>query len=101
MWRYFRDYFPAHLIKTVDLDPNKNYIFGYHPHGFLGCGMFANFGTESTGFSKLFPGIKPYPCTLTGQFKFPFRREWVMLMGEKLSIIPISMMSLLLMRLVV
>lgn len=21
------------LIKTVDLDPKKNYIFGFHPHG--------------------------------------------------------------------
>ncbi|CAB1440678.1 unnamed protein product [Pleuronectes platessa] len=33
VWDYFRDYFPLTLIKTVDLDPRKNYIFGFHPHG--------------------------------------------------------------------
>jgi hypothetical protein len=32
-WQYFCDYFPAVLIKEADLDPAKNYIFGYHPHG--------------------------------------------------------------------
>ncbi|XP_075941115.1 2-acylglycerol O-acyltransferase 2-B isoform X4 [Anarhichas minor] len=33
IWEFFRDYFPLTLIKTVDLDPKKNYIFGFHPHG--------------------------------------------------------------------
>uniref|UniRef100_A0A8C8DMX4 Uncharacterized protein n=1 Tax=Oryzias sinensis TaxID=183150 RepID=A0A8C8DMX4_9TELE len=33
VWGHFRDYFPLKLIKTVDLDPTKNYIFGFHPHG--------------------------------------------------------------------
>ncbi|KAI3375939.1 hypothetical protein L3Q82_016350 [Scortum barcoo] len=33
VWDYFRDYFPITLVKTVDLDPKKNYIFGFHPHG--------------------------------------------------------------------
>lgn len=32
-WKWFRDYFPIRLKKTVDLDPKKNYLFGYHPHG--------------------------------------------------------------------
>ncbi|XP_069375038.1 2-acylglycerol O-acyltransferase 1 isoform X7 [Paralichthys olivaceus] len=35
VWDYFRDYFPIKLIKTVDLDPRKNYIFGFHPHGLV------------------------------------------------------------------
>ena len=26
------------LIKTVELDPSKNYIFGSHPHGLLASG---------------------------------------------------------------
>ena len=34
----------------------RNYIFGYHPHGIMASGSFINFGTEGTGFSKLFPG---------------------------------------------
>ncbi|MED6233043.1 2-acylglycerol O-acyltransferase 1 [Ataeniobius toweri] len=33
VWEYLRDYFPLMLVKTVDLDPTKNYIFGFHPHG--------------------------------------------------------------------
>ncbi|TMS01230.1 2-acylglycerol O-acyltransferase 1 [Larimichthys crocea] len=32
VWDHFRDYFPIRLVKTVDLDPKKNYIFGFHPH---------------------------------------------------------------------
>ncbi|XP_035987006.1 2-acylglycerol O-acyltransferase 1-like isoform X2 [Fundulus heteroclitus] len=35
VWEYFRDYFPLTLVKTVDLDPTKNYIFGFHPHGLV------------------------------------------------------------------
>ncbi|KAM9414374.1 2-acylglycerol O-acyltransferase 1 isoform 2-T2 [Pholidichthys leucotaenia] len=35
VWDYFRDYFPLRLVKTVDLDPKKNYIFGFHPHGLV------------------------------------------------------------------
>ncbi|ROL01445.1 2-acylglycerol O-acyltransferase 2-A [Anabarilius grahami] len=35
MWTYFRDYFPITLIKTVDLDPRHNYLFGFHPHGLV------------------------------------------------------------------
>ena len=63
-WNFFRDYFPAKLIRTKKLDPNKNYILGYHPHGIMCAGAFVNFGTEATGFSRLFPGIKPHLLTL-------------------------------------
>ena len=67
-WNFFRDYFPAKLIRTKKLDPNKNYIFGYHPHGIMCTGAFVNFGTEATGFSRLFPGIKPHLLTLKSKF---------------------------------
>ena len=33
MYNYLRDYFPLKLIKTAELDPTQNYVFGYHPHG--------------------------------------------------------------------
>ncbi len=82
LWNYFRDYFPVSLEKTEDLDPERNYIFGYHPHGVLGVGMFTNFGSEATGFSKKFPGIIPHPITLVCQFYFPLRREYAMTIGE-------------------
>ncbi|XP_053272245.1 2-acylglycerol O-acyltransferase 2-B isoform X1 [Pleuronectes platessa] len=108
VWDYFRDYFPLTLIKTVDLDPRKNYIFGFHPHGVLvavwtclslrcsgGCvdlsvsrpvclsgvlvaGAFGNFCTESTGFSRLFPGLTSHLLMLPFWFRVPLFREYIM-----------------------
>ncbi|XP_066555631.1 diacylglycerol O-acyltransferase 2 [Amia ocellicauda] len=78
VWRYFRDYFPVRLIKTHPLLPSRNYIFGYHPHGIMCFGAFCNFGTEATGFSKKFPGIRPYLATLDGNFRMPVLREYLM-----------------------
>ena len=66
VWKYFADYFPIQLIKTVELDPEKNYIFGYHPHGILCAGAFATFATEANEFSQVFPGITPHLLPLMG-----------------------------------
>lgn len=78
LWKYFRDYFPIRLIKTHNLLPSRNYIFGYHPHGIFCFGAFCNFGTEATGFSKKFPGIKPSLATLDGNFRLPLFRDYLM-----------------------
>ena len=67
LWKYFRDYFPITLIKTAELDPEKNYIFGYHPHGILCAGAFCNFATDATNFSTVFPGIIPHLLPLMGK----------------------------------
>ncbi|KAI9614817.1 hypothetical protein H4Q26_009212 [Puccinia striiformis f. sp. tritici PST-130] len=32
--------------QTVDLPSDRKYVFGYHPHGIIGMGAVANFGTE-------------------------------------------------------
>ncbi|GFY64037.1 2-acylglycerol O-acyltransferase 1 [Trichonephila inaurata madagascariensis] len=69
------------MIKTADLDPNKNYIFGYHPHGIMCYGAFSCFGTEGRNFSEVFPDITPRLLTLEGQFWFPLHREHVMSSG--------------------
>ncbi len=82
VWKYLRDYFPASLEKTVDLDPGKNYIFGQHPHGILSCGAFINFGTDATGFPMKFPGLDPHLITLVCQFYWPIRREYISLSGK-------------------
>ncbi|CAO3703588.1 unnamed protein product [Rhizopus stolonifer] len=81
LWRYFASYFPVKLIKEADLDPSKNYVLGYHPHGIISMGAFANFATEATGFSKLFPGIRPSLLTLIQNFNMPFYRDLVMALG--------------------
>ncbi|XP_036404153.1 2-acylglycerol O-acyltransferase 1 [Megalops cyprinoides] len=78
VWRYFRDYFPISLIKTVDLDPKHNYLFGFHPHGVLVAGGFGNFCTEASGFATLFPGLTPYLLMLPFWFRVPFFRDYIM-----------------------
>ncbi|XP_072330633.1 2-acylglycerol O-acyltransferase 1-like isoform X1 [Scyliorhinus torazame] len=81
IWSYFRDYFPVHLVKTTDLDPQYNYLFGFHPHGVLAAGAFGNFCSEATGFGKLFPGLTSYLCILALWFKVPFYRDYIMFAG--------------------
>ncbi|KAI7905377.1 diacylglycerol acyltransferase [Cokeromyces recurvatus] len=80
-WKYFANYFPINLVKESDLDPSKNYIFGYHPHGIISMGAFANFGTEATGFSRLFPGIQPSLLTLKSNFNIPLYRDIILALG--------------------
>jgi 2-acylglycerol O-acyltransferase 2 len=48
-WKHFCEYFPQRLIKTVDLDPSKTYLFGYHPHGIISMGAMGSFGTDGSG----------------------------------------------------
>ncbi|KAF4078364.1 hypothetical protein AMELA_G00198400 [Ameiurus melas] len=81
VWKYFRDYFPISLVKTVDLDPKRNYLFGFHPHGVLVAGAFGNFCTEASEFSKLFPGLTPYLLMLPFWFRVPFFRDYIMFAG--------------------
>ncbi|XP_056156398.1 2-acylglycerol O-acyltransferase 2-A [Lampris incognitus] len=78
IWKHFRDYFPITLVKTMDLDPRNNYIFGFHPHGVLVAGGFGNFCTEATDFSKLFPGLRPHLLMLPFWFRVPLFRDYIM-----------------------
>lgn len=68
LWRHLAAYFPTQLVKTEDLNPSHNYIFGYHPHGIISVGAFINFATEGTGFSQKFPGISPHVLTLNCKY---------------------------------
>ncbi|XP_067880068.1 diacylglycerol O-acyltransferase 2-like [Heterodontus francisci] len=81
MWRYMRDYFPVSLVKTAELSPERNYVLGHHPHGIMCFGAICNFCTESTDFSKLFPGITPFVATLHGIFRLPIYRDYVLSAG--------------------
>jgi len=80
-WKLFASYYPQHLIKSADLPPDRPYVFGYHPHGIIGMGAFATFGTESTGFSQKYPGIRPHLLTLTNNFHIPLYRDILLHMG--------------------
>ncbi|XP_054979274.1 2-acylglycerol O-acyltransferase 1 [Sorex araneus] len=81
VWRYLKEYFPIHLIKTQDLDPSHNYIFGFHPHGVLVAGAFGNFCNNHSSFKELFPGFTMYLHTLSYWFSFPFFREFMLSLG--------------------
>ncbi|KAI1281856.1 2-acylglycerol O-acyltransferase 1 [Halotydeus destructor] len=78
LWKYVRDYFPITLVKTVDIDPYRNYIFATHPHGAMTMGMAVNAGTEANNFSQLFPGLRPTLLILDGQLKVPLLRDFQM-----------------------
>ena len=81
IWRYLRDYFPVSLVKEAELDPSKNYVFGYHPHGIISVGLWVNFCTEANDFSGKFPGIRLHPLTLSGNLRVPFWRELLLSNG--------------------
>lgn len=82
LYKYFADYFPIKIVKTAELHPSKNYIMGLHPHGIMCHSHICNFGSEGTGFSEIFPAIKPYLCVLSGQFMFPVFREYFIMSGN-------------------
>ncbi|KAI5848977.1 diacylglycerol acyltransferase-domain-containing protein [Tricharina praecox] len=81
IWRLYTEYFPIRLHRTVELDPKRNYILAYQPHGIISHGAFGNFCTEATGFKQLFPGIKNTLLTLEQSFTIPFNREYLLAMG--------------------
>uniref|UniRef100_A0A1I8AE39 Acyltransferase n=1 Tax=Steinernema glaseri TaxID=37863 RepID=A0A1I8AE39_9BILA len=81
IYKYFAGYFSLQLVKTADLDPSRNYILGSHPHGLFSCGAIGNIALDVNNFSELFPGMERYLVTLTGQFHFPLRREYMMALG--------------------
>ncbi|KAB0339659.1 hypothetical protein FD754_023750, partial [Muntiacus muntjak] len=60
VWKHLRDYFPTKLVKSAELAPNGNYLLVAHHHGTTSIRTFCNFCTESTGFSRLFPGLRPW-----------------------------------------
>lgn len=81
VWKYFMDYFPIHLVKTQDLDPAHNYIFGFHPHGIFVFGAFGNFCTNYSDFKKLFPGFTSYLHVAVSWFWLPLFREYALSNG--------------------
>ena len=69
------------LVKTAELNPKKNYILGIHPHGIMCAGGFTCFSTESCGFTEAFPGMRSSLAVLSGLFRLPLFREYIMSAG--------------------
>ncbi|XP_070699440.1 2-acylglycerol O-acyltransferase 3b isoform X1 [Pempheris klunzingeri] len=90
VWEHLRDFFPIKLVKTAELNPNKNYVLGCHPHGIMSAGAFTCFSTESCGFIEAFPGVRATLAILAGLFRIPLFREYIMAAG----LCPVSKPSL-------
>ena len=67
IFKYIADYYPITLVKTSELDPQKNFIFGYHPHGIFTEGASMGLGTDACGFGEKFPGIIPHLSVHSGK----------------------------------
>ncbi|XP_054445135.1 2-acylglycerol O-acyltransferase 3 [Pteronotus mesoamericanus] len=81
LWKHLRDYYPIKLVKTAELPPDRNYVFGSHPHGIMSIGSVCNFSTESTNFSQKFPGLRPSLTALNSLFYVPIYRDYIMSSG--------------------
>ncbi|GAB6023807.1 Diacylglycerol O-acyltransferase 2 [Chamberlinius hualienensis] len=77
-----RDYFPVRLLKTVDLDPKKNYMCGSHPHGYMSVVAVSNIGLDCNDFGSLFPGITPRILSFYLLFHLPFLRDYLLALGK-------------------
>ncbi|KAI8622234.1 diacylglycerol acyltransferase [Chytriomyces sp. MP71] len=81
LWKECADYFPMALHKTVDLQPGKPYVFGYHPHGVIGLGVVISIASDALGVKKLFPGVSIHPGTLDINFQVPISRDVLLSLG--------------------
>ena len=81
LWRWGAGYFPVKLIKTCDLNDDKNYIFGLHPHGTLTYAVSFSFAAEGLEFDKLFPKLRAKVAVLSAVFWVPFQREVYLWLG--------------------
>lgn len=86
-WKYFRSYFPCKLVKTVDLDPNKNYIYAAHPHGFWVYHSIGNLVNEHET-ARLFPHHKHFLATIDANVLVPITREVFLSLGKLFVLVP-------------
>lgn len=82
-WDYATDYYPLKVVKLPwgKLDPRRNYLFCYFPHGMLSASSFLTIATNATEFGKYFPRHERYLHTLNLFFKVPFLRELGLCVG--------------------
>jgi len=81
IWKLVRDYFPIRLHKSANLDSNKQYLFGYHPHGIVCISSNITFAANALSISKVFPGVNFRLATIPINFWVPFWREYILLKG--------------------
>ncbi|CBZ54227.1 Diacylglycerol acyl transferase, related [Neospora caninum Liverpool] len=87
-WNWLAEYFPFTLLKenpAAQFATDKNYLFGFHPHGVLGfscCGQFAGMPPRpENNLAVLLPGLDFRVTTLEVNMRTPFFRHILQLLG--------------------
>lgn len=55
IWELMQSYLGLEVVREAKLDPERQYIFGTHPHGIIILSRTASYGGI---FERLFPGIE-------------------------------------------
>lgn len=76
-WIYAKNYYPLKVVKCFEgeLDPKRNYLFSFFPHGLLATSAFLTMGTSVTEMTSLFPKHKTYLHSISAFYKLPVLRE--------------------------
>ena len=77
-WTVVSNYLGIKVTRTRKLDPSRNYVFGFHPHGIMILSRVSVYGGT---FEKLFPGIDFRVLAATPIFWLPGCREISLYMG--------------------
>lgn len=80
-WHWARHYFPIQLHAKALPASEGPYIFVCHPHGIFGIALIFSMGSDSTGFSKVCPGLRVHLLGHTACFRIPLFRELCMMHG--------------------
>ncbi|ETI53836.1 hypothetical protein, variant 2 [Phytophthora nicotianae] len=78
LWGLLNKFLRMKIIREQELDPNKRYIFGFHPHGIIVLSRIAIFGGS---FEDVFPGITYRILGASPMFYIPLGRELCLWMG--------------------
>ncbi|XP_031564445.1 2-acylglycerol O-acyltransferase 2-like [Actinia tenebrosa] len=81
LFKLMKDYYPITLEKTSELDPQKNYILGYHPHGLISEGAVVAIQSDALRFRDKFPGIEPHMTVHSFLLKAFLYRDILMSLG--------------------
>eukprot|EP01126_Amoeba_proteus_P008703 TRINITY_DN13274_c0_g1_i1.p1 TRINITY_DN13274_c0_g1~~TRINITY_DN13274_c0_g1_i1.p1 ORF type:complete len:339 (-),score=56.82 TRINITY_DN13274_c0_g1_i1:179-1195(-) len=75
-------FFPVKLVIDPDVprdtfSSKKRFLFSVHPHGWIGCGIWASWLTEGCGIAQKLP-IDFRTVTLKTNFYVPFWRDFIL-----------------------
>ncbi|OQR96506.1 diacylglycerol O-acyltransferase [Achlya hypogyna] len=72
IWNLMCEYLGMEIVREQELDPKKQYVFAYHPHGIL---VLSRLSYYAGNFDALFPGIEARVLGATPMFYVPLGRE--------------------------